>query len=128
MKFFPKKSLGQNFLNNESIIKKIVELGQIKNDSTILEIGPGTGNLTSEIIKRKPKKMYAIEKDEHLYLHLKEKFKSKLELINKDVLKIEWSSMTDKNVIVFGNLPYNISSQILINWIRLENLNSLLVR
>ena len=66
MNFIPKKSLGQNFLLNKEIIKKIVEFGNITKESTVIEIGPGTGNLTEEI-KKKPKKFYAIEKDKDLF-------------------------------------------------------------
>ena len=72
MNFVQNKSLGQNFLLNKKIIKDIVELGKITNESTVIEIGPGTGNLTEEIIKKKPKKFFAIEKDKKLYLKLKE--------------------------------------------------------
>ena len=57
MIFVPKKSLGQNFLLNKEIIKKIVELGKINSDKTVIEIGPGTGNLTEEILKKKTKKI-----------------------------------------------------------------------
>ena len=67
MNFVPKKSLGQNFLLNKEIIKYIVELGKISNEHIVVEIGPGTGNLTEEIIKKKPKKFFAIEKDKNLY-------------------------------------------------------------
>ena len=124
----PKKSLGQNFLLNREIIKKIVELGQITNESSVIEIGPGTGNLTREIINKKPKKFFAIEKDENLSLILKNKYKSDLDLINKDVLKIDWENFSEKHCLVFGNLPYNISAKILIDWIRLNNLNKLFKR
>jgi len=123
MKILPKKSLGQNFLNNNEIIKKIVELGKISNESYIIEIGPGTGNLTKEILKKKPKKYIAIEKDKQLYLNLKDKFKDDLEILNEDVLKIDWKIFYNHKFTVFGNLPYNISTKILINWIRFENLN-----
>ena len=113
MNFAPKKSLGQNFLLNKKLIKDIVELGKITNESIVIEIGPGTGNLTKEIIKKKPKKFFAIEKDQKLYLKLKDEFKSDIELINQDVLKIDWNNFSNTNCIVFGNLPYNISTKIL---------------
>ena len=71
MTIIPKKSLGQNFLLNKEIIKKIVDLGKITNESTIIEIGPGTGNLTQELIKKKPKKFIAIEKERHYMKNLK---------------------------------------------------------
>ena len=76
MKFKPKKKLGQNFLIDKNIINLIVKLGEIKNDDTILEIGPGTGNLTNHILKYEPKKFFAIEMDRNLYSKLKTKFKS----------------------------------------------------
>ena len=119
MKIAPKKSLGQNFLLNNDIIKKIVELGKVTTQSNVIEIGPGTGNLTNEILKKNPKFFAAIEKDNNLYKELKSKYKSKIELINQDVLSIDWKKY--KNIIVFGNLPYNISAKLLINWIMLEN-------
>ena len=128
MNIVPKKSLGQNFLLNRDIIKKIVELGEITNDSTIIEIGPGTGILTEEILKKKPKKFIAIEKDEDLYQKLKKKFKSDLELINQDVLTINWEVFSKQKVLVFGNLPYNISAKLLIDWTRLNNLNNIFKR
>ena len=125
MKLIPKKSLGQNFLFNKNIIKTIVEIGQITNKSIVLEIGPGTGNLTNEILKKNPKKFYAIEKDKVLYNHLKEKFNSKINIINDDVLNIDWDNFYKNKFIVFGNLPYNISAKLLINFIKLKNLDGL---
>ena len=125
MNFVPKNSLGQNFLLNKKIIKEIVDLGNISNLSNIIEVGPGTGNLTEEIIKRNPKKFTAIEKDEVLSKKLISKFKTSLCLINNDVLKIEWEKYTGQSIIVFGNLPYNISAKLLINWIMLNNLQNI---
>ena len=58
MNLAPKKSLGQNFLLNKEIIKYIVELGKITNENIVIEIGPGTGNLTEEILKKKTKKVF----------------------------------------------------------------------
>ncbi len=111
-----KKSLGQNFLIDQNIIKKISKIISIK-DKIILEIGPGTGNLTSEILINKPKKVYVVEKDENLVLHLKKKFGSNLDIINKDVLKFDEQLLTSEKLNVFGNLPYNISTEILCKWI-----------
>ncbi len=111
-----KKSLGQNFLIDQNIIKKISKIISIK-DKIILEIGPGTGNLTSEILINKPKKVYVVEKDENLALHLKKKFGSNLDIINKDVLKFDEQLLTSEKLNVFGNLPYNISTEILCKWI-----------
>ena len=128
MKIIPKKSLGQNFLLNKKIISHIVELGKISKDSVVIEIGPGTGNLTEEIIKKKPKQIFAIEKDEFLYSQLKKKFNSNIIFINNDVLEIEWKRFEKYQSIVFGNLPYNISAELLIRFIELNNLSLLFQR
>ena len=72
-----KKSLGQNFLIDNNIIKKIVDITEIENKN-ILEIGPGTGNLSSFILKKKPKKFFAVEKDKELVLNLEQKFKNQI--------------------------------------------------
>ena len=111
-----KKSLGQNFLIDQNIIDKIVNIIELKNRN-ILEIGPGTGNLTEGILKKNPKKVLMVEKDNDLTSLLKEKFKNKIEIINKDVLKIDENLLSDQTLTVFGNLPYNISTEILCKWI-----------
>ena len=111
-----KKSLGQNFLIDKNVINKIVNLTRIQNE-IILEVGPGTGNLTSHILKKKPKKFYVIEKDNKLASNLNDKFKDQLIIINDDVLKVDETLLFKDNVIVFGNLPYNISTEILSKWI-----------
>ena len=117
----PKKSLGQNFLIDKNIIKKIVLLGKIKK-SDVLEIGPGTGNLTNEILQRETKKIVLIEKDYDLCKILKEKFKFKkeIEVLNNDVLNFNIENKINKDCIIFGNLPYNISTQILVKLIKLK--------
>ncbi len=111
-----KKSLGQNFLIDKNVINKIINLTPIQNE-IILEVGPGTGNLTSHIIKKKPKKFYVIEKDNNLASILNDKFKDKLIIINDDVLQIDENQLFKDPVTVFGNLPYNISTEILSKWI-----------
>ena len=111
-----KKSLGQNFLNDKNILEKIVNTVNIKN-KTVMEVGPGTGNLTTYILNKKPKKFYVIEKDNTLAEGLISKFKNKLFVMNDDILKINETKMFDEKVIVFGNLPYNISTEILTKWI-----------
>ena len=112
----PKKSLGQNFLIDKNILEKIVSIINIKNKS-ILEIGPGTGNLTSYILKSDPKKLFVVEKDKKLAIFLKKKFEDKITIINDDILKIDEKNLYEENLIVFGNLPYNISTEILAKWI-----------
>ena len=124
-KFHPKKSLGQNFLTDKNIIDIIVNKGNINQNDTILEIGPGTGNLTEKILFQKPLRLYAIEKDKFLAKKLREKFNKKINLINDDVLSIDEKIFSCNSIVVFGNLPYNISTQILIKWIRLNNLNKI---
>ena len=111
-----KKSLGQNFLIDKNILEKIVNTTKIE-DKIVLEIGPGTGNLTSYILNKNPKKFFVIEKDNELVINLKNKFDNKLIIINDDVLKIDEASLFKDKLIVFGNLPYNISTEILTKWI-----------
>ena len=111
-----KKSLGQNFLIDRNILELIVSTTPI-DGRTILEIGPGTGNLTSFILKKNPKKVFVIEKDNDLSDNLRETFKNQLIIINDDVLNINVNSLFNEKVIVFGNLPYNISTEILSRWI-----------
>ena len=112
----PKKSLGQNFLIDKNIIKKIVSLSKILNKD-VLEIGPGTGNLTEYILKEKPNKIILIEKDKILCDQLRLKFQNKVVIKNNDILKINEKNISDNKLIVFGNLPYNISTKIVCNWI-----------
>ena len=123
MKILPKKSLGQNFLTDINIINKIIDIGDINEKDDILEVGPGTGNLTREIIKKKPKKIFLIEKDNLLYRNLKKEFKNKISIFNEDILKINEKNLSSKKLTVFGNLPYNISTQILTKWILSCNSN-----
>ena len=117
MKIIPKKSLGQNFLIDKKITEKICNAGYLGENDNVLEIGPGSGNLTEFILRKKPKKFYVIEKDEKLVKHLSERFDNKLTIINEDILKYDFKLLNDREFIIFGNLPYNISSQILINLI-----------
>ncbi len=111
-----KKSLGQNFLIDRNILEQIVDTVDVANKE-ILEIGPGSGNLTTYILKKNPKKIHVIEKDNDLALLLKEKFNNEIHIINDDVLKISENDISDEKLTVFGNLPYNISTEILSKWI-----------
>jgi 16S rRNA (adenine1518-N6/adenine1519-N6)-dimethyltransferase len=111
-----KKSLGQNFLIDRNILQVIVDTVNI-DKKEILEIGPGSGNLTTYILKKNPKKVYVIEKDKDLSVLLEEKFNSEITIINDDVLKISENKISKEKLIVFGNLPYNISTEILSKWI-----------
>ena len=111
-----KKSLGQNFLIDREVLEKIVSITSIVNKE-VLEIGPGSGNLTTYILKQKPKKLYVVEKDDDLAILLKEKFDTEIEIINDDILKVSESNISEQKLSVFGNLPYNISTEILSKWI-----------
>jgi 16S rRNA (adenine1518-N6/adenine1519-N6)-dimethyltransferase len=111
-----KKSLGQNFLVDKNIIDKIVNTVSIT-DNEILEVGPGTGNLTKEILKKDPTKMYLIEKDTLLAKSLNEIVDERVQIFNEDILKFDENSISKNKIKVFGNLPYNISTEILNNWI-----------
>ena len=118
-----KKSLGQNFLIDQNIIDKIINIVEIK-DKSILEIGPGTGNLTKNILKKKPKKLIVIEKDNNLAESLKKKLDNDIKIINDDVLEVDENNLDTDVLTVFGNLPYNISTEILCNWIlNIQNTN-----
>ena len=118
----PKKSLGQNFLIDKNIINKIVKIGNIDQNSVVMEIGSGYGNLTEAIISMKPKNTFAVEKDKKLSILLIKKFKSIecSKIINDDILNIIKKQNLENNLLVFGNLPYNISTQILASLIMLE--------
>ena len=112
----PKKSLGQNFIIDRNVLEQIVDTVEITNKE-VLEIGPGSGNLTTFILKKSPKKIYTIEKDDDLALLLKDKFANEITIINDDVLKISEDKISNEKLTVFGNLPYNISTEILSKWI-----------
>ena len=121
----PKKSLGQNFLSDTNLLSKIVDKADINENDTILEIGPGTGNLTSEIIKKNPKRLIVVEKDNNLSKLLYKKLGNKIIIINKDILECYNNFESNTPLKVFGNLPYNISTKILISFIKLKNLNKI---
>ena len=117
--FKHKKRLGQNFLINKDIIKKIADIGIINKDTNIIEIGPGSGSLTEELLKRNPKQIFAIEFDKDLSNYL-EKIKNNYQNFNyeiSDALTFDEKKIFKKNSIIFGNLPYNISLKLLIKWI-----------
>ena len=116
-----KKSLGQNFLIDKNIIDKITSTVSIE-DNEVLEVGPGTGNLTKEILKNNPSKLYLVEKDTFLAENLEDIIDERVKIFNEDILKFDEKSISKNKIIVFGNLPYNISTEILSTWItKLKN-------
>ena len=125
MSFILKKKYGQNFLIDKNIINKINNLIQLEN-LNILEIGPGDGRLTDKILLKKPIKLTLIEIDKDLVAELSKKYikNESIELINADILKYD----LEKNYqLVISNLPYNISSQILVKLSLLNNLPDALI-
>ena len=111
-----KKSLGQNFLIDKNILEKIVNIVPIEG-KTVLEVGPGSGNLTSFILKKNPKNFIVIEKDNDLVKHLCDIFNNQIKIINNDILHVDEKILSKDKITVFGNLPYNISTEILSIWI-----------
>ena len=118
---FAKKSLGQNFLIDKNIIKKIINLVKLEKKN-IIEIGAGHGALTDEILKKRPNFLNVIEKDISLYKKLKIKYSNikNVRIYNDDILDFNLESVVKKNSIIIGNLPYNISSQILVKILRFK--------
>ena len=118
---FAKKSLGQNFLIDKNIINKIIDLTTI-GSRDIIEIGPGEGALTEEILKRKPRSITVIEKDNKLAEKLKIKYHKNnlVKIYNADILKFNIEKIISRRSAIFGNLPYNISSQILVSILRVK--------
>ena len=124
MSFFAKKSLGQNFLIDENIVNLISKTGSVNNKDIVIEVGPGTGKLTEKILEKNPKDFIVIEKDKRLVEYLNKKFGNKIKVINDDMIKFSYKDFYNKKLIIFGNLPYNVSTQILTKWIKIENLSS----
>ncbi len=116
----PKKSLGQNFIHDNNFILKLESLIISDEYTHIFEIGPGLGALTDYLAKKKFKKLFLIEKDIKLHRKLQSKFKNNKNIFvqNCDALQYDYQihSGNCKSLIV-GNLPFNISSQLLINWV-----------
>ena len=105
-----KKSLGQNFLINPGVLDKVVRAAEITSNDLVLEIGPGTGNLTQKLIERAGQ-VIAVEKDHRLIEVLKSKFKF-LKVIEGDILKFDYTkySLSATKYKVVGNIPYYITS------------------
>ena len=112
----PKKSLGQNFLKDKNIAIKILHLTNIENEN-IIEVGPGFGMLTDEILKLKPKNIILIEKDKKIYNYLLKKYSNEnILIINKDILNFNFKNLINYKII--SNLPYNISSKFILKTIK----------
>ncbi len=121
-RFFAKKSLGQNFIHDKNFLLHLSSLIKTNSKSSVIEIGPGKGALTKQLSKKKLKEIILIEKDSSLIEEL-EKFKldfTNLNIVNEDALKINYNTFIKKNSIIVGNLPFNISTELLLKWIFLE--------
>lgn len=119
-KIKPNKNLGQNFLINEYTINTITEILDIKKEDFVLEVGPGKGALTNNIIN-KTKNYIGVEKDENLSNLLKEKYKKNIDIRNQDILKINFEEIFSKKYRIVGNIPYNISTKLLMKCIQNKN-------
>ncbi len=111
LNFYPRKSLGQNFLSDDNIKSKIIQACNLTNEDFILEIGPGTGVLTKELV-RLAKNVVAVEKDVKLFQILCQTLGEypNLSIVNQDILKFQ---IAHNNTKVIGNIPYNISSPLI---------------
>lgn len=124
-----KKSLGQNFLKDETILETIINASGVSKETDVIEIGPGKGAVT-ELLIEKAKTLTAIEIDERLYDLLEKKFASyeNFRLIKKDVLKTDISSLITDNTIIVANLPYYITTPIIVSLLENKyNLKSMTV-
>ena len=128
--YHPKKRFGQNFLKNKDLLKKISELKDFEN-KLVLEIGPGTGALTEYLLKKQPKKLIAIEKDEELkpfLLKIQKKYLVNFEIIFQDALRYEYSKFEGKKIFLVANLPFHIATTLVIKWLKyIENFESIII-
>ena len=118
-KTYPKKSLGQNFIHDKNFILKLSDLILCDESTNIFEIGPGLGALTELLTKKQFNKLILIEKDTILFEKLRNKFeeKNKIYTVNSDALKYNYLDFSQNDSLIIGNLPFNISTQLLIHWI-----------
>jgi len=121
-KISPVKWLGQNFLIDEKVLRKIIEAAELSENDIVLEVGPGIGNLTAELAKR-VKKAIAIEKDKKMVEILRETLKNftNIEIIEGDILKINLKPYTSKPYKVVANIPYYLTSPLIRKFLETEN-------
>lgn len=112
-----KKSLGQHFLKDKNIVKKIVKTGNVTFQDRVIEIGAGGGALTEELLRRRPKTLTVVEIDRGWVEYLKERFDNRVNVIHADATKFDFSSLGGE-FKYFGNLPYNVSTAILRNLLK----------
>ena len=112
-----KKSLGQHFLKDKSVVRRIVDAGEVSDTDRVIEIGPGGGALTEEILRRNPKELVLIEVDPRWAEYLKERFGDSVKVFNADATEFDFSRLGGKWKF-FGNLPYNVSTAIIRNLLK----------
>ena len=110
--FRTKKRLGQNFLINPDVISDIIDFANIQKDDVVLEIGPGVGFVTEQLVKH-VKKVIAVELDEEAIKELEKLGAENLEIIHNDILKTDISTLCEENIKVVANIPYSITSPII---------------
>ena len=140
-KFIHKKSLGQHFIKDPNLHRKIVSRGGEIEGLNIVEIGPGDGGLSKAILEQNPKKLIMIEKDVDLMPHLEklfycddqnnniesqitstiEKKNNNIQIINADATQIDLRTITEKPVKIIANLPYNVATNMILNWLEYAN-------
>ena len=116
----PKKSLGQNFIIDDEFSRKLGKSINSDKDTNIIEIGPGKGALTSYLLEKEFKSIVLIEKDRELYQNLYKSFKNdkRIEVKNIDALHVKYEKLKlEGKVIIVGNLPFNVSTQLLFKWL-----------
>jgi 16S rRNA (adenine1518-N6/adenine1519-N6)-dimethyltransferase len=116
-----KKSRGQNFIFDKNFLKKISNFIKTNSDNILIEIGPGPGTLTEFLYKKSFKKLILIEKDSRLLTNLNNTFSlSNIDILNQDALNFDFQMTNLKNSIIVGNLPFNISVDLLYLWTKLK--------
>jgi 16S rRNA (adenine1518-N6/adenine1519-N6)-dimethyltransferase len=124
-----KKSLGQNFLLNLNLTRKIARLAAPLSDTTVVEVGPGPGGLTRALLAEGAKRVIAVERDERclpILSTISEHFENRLSVINGDALDVDWRGVLAEEIargdriVIAANLPYGVASQLLVNWLETE--------
>lgn len=125
--FQASKKLGQNFLLDPNIPKKIVQSAAIKPHDTVIEIGPGPGALTYHLLESAAAQIVLIEKDSQFIPYLKTLLLQypKARIENADALQFPWEELND--FIIVANLPYNIGTELLIQWLGLLHIPTMVI-
>ncbi|MDE2445665.1 MAG: 16S rRNA (adenine(1518)-N(6)/adenine(1519)-N(6))-dimethyltransferase RsmA [Alphaproteobacteria bacterium] len=118
-----KKSLGQNFLFDLNLTRRIARAAGDLRDCTVVEIGPGPGGLTRALLMEGAKRVIAVERDERTLPALAEisaAYPGRLEVISADALDVDWPKLIDGSAKIVANLPYNVATALLLGWIGVD--------